>query len=181
MRRIFSLPLCGFLLSSIGWGANIGFGIKGGLVSPEDYDATFTLGGLVDFVVTPQFSIDAGIDFWPSSYEEYNIESDVTDIALYGTAKYVLPLQGAPIKIFLGGGLGIHIFSWETTVDYGYGYSESEEGSDTEIGFHFSGGIEKPISPTMSLFGELKFALVDPCDQLYITGGLIFALPTATQ
>jgi len=143
--------------------ANMNLGFEVGLVNPEGGNMTVVLGGFRGYKFNPQFVVETGLDFW-------KVER-LSDICIGGTGKYILPLQNSPIQIFFGGGIGIHMVN--QVVSWGnYSYIHNE------IGFHFLGGIESPLSETMSIFGEFKIAIVNDMNIIYVTGGLNFAMPT---
>ena len=64
-------------------GATIGY------VSPEDLDGTFGFGVFADLgTITPTIGLDAHLDYWSESQEDFGTEVSIHDIVLGARGKY---------------------------------------------------------------------------------------------
>jgi len=155
--------------------AKIGFmGIGGrvGYVKPEDpIDGTFGVGVVADLgTIVPALGLEAAVDYWSKSYDDSFMGSDAewtyNDIIISATAKYMIPTQGS-VMPYVGGGLAVHMFSWEWTCSYSYnGYfdelvEETCDDSKTEFGFHAVGGIKTALSPNLHGGIEGRYAITE--------------------
>ena len=149
-----------------------GIGARVGFAMPEDpIDNTIGFGVVAKLgTFTPDIAFDAFIDFWSKGYDVGTAEWKYTEIALGAMAKYFFP-AGGDIKPYAGGGLALHYgkISWD---DPFFGdFSDS----DTDIGIHLAGGVEKAFSPKMTGFAEAKYA-IGGADYFFISAGVIFAM-----
>jgi len=157
-----------------------GIGGKVGLVMPEgEADNTFGLGVVADLgTITSQLRAEASADYWGDSWGIEPYEYSWSAITIGATVKYDFPL-GGNITPFAGGGLGFTISrsKWDSPVISAYGLSTggSTSSSDSDIGFHFLGGIDMPIGSNMKFTAEAKYAM-DGADVLWLTGAILVAL-----
>lgn len=186
-----TLIILSFLLMVVGTGntSEIGFkgiGIKAGYVFPEEpIESTLSFGGYVDLgEIIPNLRLEGGIEYWSSDYKEkmFGIpyEWKWSDLTFLGRVKYIFPIEGFAGKLYAGGGLGLHRFSYEWEYEYWDWWEDriirgSESDSKSEIQLHGVGGVEFPISPTLRAFGEVKLVMGD-VDYSGIFGGITFPL-----
>ena len=171
---IFSVGIS-FAQSDIGLKS---IGGKLGFVMPEDpIDNTFGLGVVADLgTITPAIALQAHVEYWGKSYDVGYYEWTFSEIIIGATAKYYFPTQGI-MKFYGGGGLDFIIgnSSGEYTGTNPYYTNTDVSDSDTDIGFHFCGGGEYPLSETMTGFAELKYT-VDGADFFSIFAGVKFKM-----
>ncbi len=92
-------------------------------------------------------------------------------IAIGATAQYYFAMDGA-LKPYAGAGIDFLIGS--TSVDSPYGSQYDVHDTSTNIGFHFCGGADYPLSESMTGFGEVKYT-IDDVDYFSIMAGVKFA------
>ena len=156
-----------------------GIGGKIGYVMPEgDLDATFTFGAVVDLgTFMPALHWDASVQYWGVSYDVGFYEWTYSDIAIKSTVRYHFT-TGGKVTPYAGGGLGIHMFSWEwdcPECQVWWGGSTSLSDSDTEFGFHGVGGFEFMLGPKWKAQAEAEYAIVD-VDQFSVVANLIYLM-----
>ena len=177
IRLLISFSVFACLLMASTAIAQIGFmGIGGrlGYVNPEgDIESTFGFGVVADLgTIVPDLRLEGSLDYWSKSYEAgfmflENAEWKYSDLMIAATAKYMIPTQGNIIP-FAGGGLALHMFSYEYKYEYidpfdPYDVSHaSRDKSETDIGFHTVGGAEMKLSPNLRGAGEFRYAIADP-------------------
>ena len=192
MRRTALLVLVSvlacLLFADMAAAADIGFmGIGGrlGYVKPEDpIDGTFNLGVVVNLgTIVPALQLEGSVDYWSKSYETSYMgwsgsEWTYSDLMIGATAKYMIPTQST-VSPFVGGGLAMHMFSWEWKYEYTDPYfghvSEKCDDSQTDIGFHAVGGVEMELSPNLRGGLEARYAIADP-DHFGIFGTITYIL-----
>jgi opacity protein-like surface antigen len=155
----------------------MGIGGKVGYVKPEDpIDGTFGLGLVLNLgTIVPAVRLEGNVDYWSKSYEASYMgfggaDWTYSDLMVGATAKYMIPTQGT-VAPYVGGGLGLHMFSWEYSYEFTYidpwgdydeTCSESCDDSETDIGFHGVGGIDMTLSPNLRGTLEGRYAIADP-------------------
>jgi opacity protein-like surface antigen len=163
--------------------ADIGFkGVGGRLsfVSPEDVDAAIGFGAIADLgTITPDIGLQATIDFWSKSEEEFDVESSFRDIVLGARATYNFSVDNPDFTPFVAGGLAIHLFHVEVDapearvagiVVGGGSYDDSE----TKIGIDLAGGTRYAVSENADIIGEAMYRIVSDVSQFVISAGVIF-------
>jgi len=176
-----------FLLLASAASAGIGFmGIGGrvGYIKPEDpIDGTFGIGVVANLgTIIPALQLEGSVDYWSKTYDYgymgFDAEWTWSDIMIAATAKYMIPTQGN-IMPYVGGGLALHMFSWEWTCDYDDMYGdmldESCDDSETDIGFHAVGGVNTKLSSNLMGGVEARYAIADP-DHFGIFGVITYML-----
>lgn len=168
--------------------AGIGFmGIGGrvGYVKPEDpIDGTFGVGVMANLgTIIPALRLEGSVDYWSKTYD-WGIMGETaewtwSDLMIGATAKYMIPTQGT-VAPFVGGGLALHMFKWESTCDYydyllGENVSETCDDTSNDIGFHAVGGVEMELSPNLKGGIEGRYAIADP-DHFGIFGTITYML-----
>ncbi|MBN1348336.1 porin family protein [candidate division KSB1 bacterium] len=159
-----------------------GVGAKVGYVDPEDIDATFGFGAVADLgKIKPNLGLEAELGYWSKSYDMFGLDASLSAISIAASAKYLFAMQGSNIQPYAGGGLGFHIFKAKaeymtyhpTTFEQ---VKEEESDSETKIGFHINGGAMMELSPQMTGFAELRYALISDVNTLSLMAGVIYSL-----
>src|SRR5262245_30987389 len=182
MKRIVLLfmILGGVLLSTQASAqSDMGFkrlGATVGYISPEDLDGTLGLGVFADLgTITPVIGLEARLDYWSWSEEEFGTEVSINDISLGVRGKYLFSIKDSSIRPYLGAGLSMHFLNAEVTFDDGNGGTMSADDSQTELGLDLGGGMATAVSPKVDLIGELWYGISD-IDQLALRMGMSMKL-----
>jgi len=136
--------------------AQMSFGVRAGMAKVKGLDdMVLTFGGMFGYNVMPKVTVGAEVDYWS--------KSGFSDIAPALVAKYML--VEAPVKVSLGAGLGMHMFS--------NGTSESK--------FAAHGILEAgyPINPNLSVIAQFKYAYIFETGSPYViygTLGVVYSL-----
>ena len=182
MKRIvfIFMILGGVLLSTQATAqSDIGFkrlGASVGYISPEDLDGTLGLGIFADLgTISPVIGLEARLDYWSWSEEEFGTEVSIDDISIGARAKYLFTIQDSSIRPYIGAGLSMHFLNAEVTFDDGNGGTMTVDDSQTELGLDLGGGMATAISPKVDLIGELWYGISD-IDQLALRMGFAMKL-----
>lgn len=159
-----------------------GAGVEVGLVNPEDIDATFGFGALVDLgTIVPRLQLEAHLDYWSKSQDEYGVEFSVRDIAVGAKAKYLFDVPTTKIQPFAGGGLGLHFVNAEMTIPEQnimgiiVPGSSASDGS-TKLGLDLGGGFYAPMTPNMNFVTEMWAGIVSDVNQFALKVGVLYNL-----
>ncbi|UCG52377.1 MAG: outer membrane beta-barrel protein [Candidatus Latescibacterota bacterium] len=177
--------LCFLVVSNAAAQSDLGLkgaGLEVGFVDPQDVDATLGFGVFVDLgTIVPRVKLDAHLDYWSKSEEQYGIEASVRDIAVGAKAKYLFEVPTNRIRPFAGGGVSIHFVSAEVTIpDQNImgvivpGTSVSD--SSTKLGLDLGGGFYAPLTPKVSFVTEMWVGIVSDVNQLSLKIGLLYNL-----
>ena len=147
-------------------GATIGY------VSPEDLDGTFGFGVFADLgTITPTIGLDAHLDYWSESQEDFGTEVSIHDIVLGARGKYLFQLKNSSIRPFAGTGLSMHFLNAKVTFsDPNFGTME-ESDSSTKLGLDLGGGLATSISEQVDFHAETWYVISD-IDQFSLRMGL---------
>lgn len=146
-----------------------GIGVRIGLADPEDASSALMFGGHVDageFV--KNVHVIPSIEYWNVGNDVGAYNSDFSDLAFRLGVNLDFPLQDQRMVPYLGGGLGLHRFSFDTNVP------NVPSSSDTKLGLDLQGGVRNQFTPNLSLFGELGYSFVSDANQLRLLGGLTY-------
>jgi opacity protein-like surface antigen len=177
--------LAALVPSSAAAQSRIGFrgaGLSLGVVEPENIDAAFGFGALLDLgAVARDVRLEAHVDYWWRSEDAFGAETSVRDLALGARSKYVFPIANPRLRPFAGAGLGIHFVEVEaTTPELNVGGlvfpATTVQDSDTKIGLDLGGGIAYSVSPRASLLSELWYSFVSDVDHLSLRFGVLWKL-----
>lgn len=161
-------------------GSDFGFKAIGGAlgyVSPEDIDGAFSIGAFADLgMITPDIGLEARLDWWSHSEEEFGTEVSFQDIILGARGKYYFPVEGANWMPFAGAGLAMHFLSAEITTAIPGFPTISEDLSETKLGFDLGGGIKVPMSPRADFLGETWYSIVSDVSQFSLRLGMSYKL-----
>ena len=180
-RIVFSfMILGGVLLSTQAYAqSDMGFkrlGATVGYVSPEDLDGTLGLGIFADLgTITPVFGLEARLDYWSWSEEEFGAEVSIDDISIGARGKYLFTIKDSSIRPYLGAGLSMHFLNAEVSFDDGNGGTITADDSQTELGLDLGGGMNTAISPKVDLVGEVWYGISE-IDQFALRMGLAMKL-----
>lgn len=146
-----------------------GLGVRIGLTDPEGgssalmYGVHLDAGELVNHV-----HLVPSVEYWNVGNDVAQYNSDLSDLAFRLGVNFDFPLQDQRMVPYLGGGIGLHRFSFDTNVP---GVDSS---SDTKFGIDIQGGARNQFTPNLSLFGELGYSFVSDANQLRLLGGLTY-------
>ena len=153
---------------------DVGLGIRGigariGVVDPEDASTTLSLGGHLDAgTIVRNVHLVPYIEYWSTGADAGAYNVNYKDWTLGTDVNVDFPLQGQRMTPYLGGGLGLHLLSYDTTVP-------GDVSSDhSKLGLNIQGGIRNQMWPNLSLFGEVKYAFVSDSNQLKLMGGFTY-------
>lgn len=153
-----------------GWDGYRGFGAKFGLVDPDHWDSTWTIGAYGEFGVAENVTINVGIDYWKTDEENHRwVDAELRDIAVGGFGRFIIPTSGS-MHPFIGGGLALHMldFDWGNVHD-----------DDSEIGFDIGGGVIFGNVRDLGYIAELRMREVDDdwdADHMSVTFGVLRAM-----
>lgn len=187
-KAIIALALFGFctLPAQSAWAkSNIGLMRLGGdigMVDPEATGSTIGFGAVADLgTISPRVRLTSQLGFWSKSENAFGTEASFRDISLGARATYQFPVSSKTFQPYLGGGLGLHFYHSEVTVDdidLGGGFivpGFTVDDSATKLGFDLGGGASTPLSERTNLFGEFWYTAAD-IDQVSLKVGLSFQL-----
>jgi hypothetical protein len=138
-----------------------GVGVRLGYVDPESsWDGTVEFGAdmqLGEWI--PQLKWDASISYWKSTlswgYLSSNYDWSLSDIAIRTGVNYEL-LKG-PWVPYVGGGLGLHMYSF----DYSNAPNYPGTHSDSKLGLYLDGGVTHNFNAQWSGQAQLQFDFAD--------------------
>jgi hypothetical protein len=147
MKRALITTLLLFVLSSFSFGQDLGLkSITGqaGIVSPSTpWDLGFTIGAEADFgEIAEGFTLHPSISYWSSSYSytglSSNLEPSLSNFQLAGNVHYQIEnIKG----LYVGGGLGLNFFTYESPVFGGLGnFSSTDFGVSILSGYQLALG-----------------------------------------
>ncbi len=113
MQKAFVVVFLIFLSTAVMAQSAIGFRAVGGklaVVDPENIEAVVGFGAFADLgTIAPNIALEATVDYWSKSESSaFGAEASVSDLAVGGLVKYLFMEEEAPLRPFVGGGLGIH-------------------------------------------------------------------------
>lgn len=177
-----TLAICVLTLIQTTGFAQTNIGLKSvgghiGIVSPEHYDTSVELGGVVGLgTLMPNLQLEGNLDFWRKSQSSGDITAAFTDISFGGTVNYFVDINNPNLRPFGSAGLAFHILHssvdapTQTFNGITVGGGSSSD-SKTRLGLNIGGGVAYRVSPTLDLIGKLKYHLVSDINQLTITVG----------
>lgn len=146
-----------------------GLGARIGFVDPEGASSTLELGVHVDAgQIVRGVRLMPVIEYWSLGQEVGPYNSDISDLSFGLDVNVDFPLQDSRIVPYVGGGLGLHFISFDSTVP------NVPDDSDNKLGLNIQGGIRNDIMPNLSLFGEARYNFVSDANQLKVLGGFTY-------
>jgi hypothetical protein len=146
---IFALPAAA--QSSVSFGPQIGF------FKAQDAEGVRGMGGLaLRLKVSDGFGIEGAINYRKERYFDGYVDVNTWPVMVTGLFYLVPVVYGA-----VGAGW------YNTSIDYnippGYLGAGSTYATDTaqEFGWHFGGGVELPMTPSVIFIGDLKYVFLD--------------------
>jgi hypothetical protein len=183
MAIVLALAFCALTSQSAMAQSDLGFkgiGAAVGVVSPEDLDATFGIGMIVDHgTIIPELGLETRLDYWSKSEDTMGSEVSVRDITLGTRGKYFFELTNSSIRPFAGAGLGLHFLNAEVTVTPPPGFpgpTTVVEDSSTKLGLDLGGGIAAPVGPRTNLLAEMWYGIVSDFSQFSLRVGMSYKL-----
>ena len=179
MNRIVLCMLCALLCITFAYDAHaeadIGFKGVGGrlsLVFPEEVGNAFGFGGVVDLgTFAPNVGFGATLDLWFGSESSV----DYSDIVIAANSTYQFQVKNPKVKPYAGGGLALHIFSWDAPAVPPF---PAVSDSDWKIGIDLIGGVRFATSEKLDIVGEAMFRIVSDVSQFVLSGGVIYKFDT---
>ncbi|MBN2370285.1 MAG: outer membrane beta-barrel protein [Vicinamibacteria bacterium] len=153
MRRVTAATLTFFglfcVLGAVNAGAEGGLGLGAGIVKFQDCEGCVTPLWLT---ANLRVKVNRNFAFEPEAGWYRHKEGDASTNAFNfgGSALIIVPSE--QVDLFGGGGAGAHMFR----LSYG-GSSETT----TKFGFHFLGGVDLKVADSMSLFGAIRYEIID--------------------
>lgn len=146
-----------------------GLGVRVGLADPEDASSALMYGLHVDAgELVNNVHLIPSVEYWNVGNNVGPYNSDFSDVAFRLGVNFDFPLQDQRMVPYLGGGVGLHRFSFDTDVP------DVDNVTDTKFGFDVQGGARNQFTPNLSLFGELGYSFVSDANTLRILGGLTY-------
>ena len=175
LKVSFVLLLCVVTVQNAYAEADIGFKGAGGRLSfvfPDNVDATFGFGGLVDLgTFAPNVGFGASLDMWFGSEDPV----DYRDIIIGANSRYWFEVKNPKIKPYAGGGLALHFFKASSDPQTISGITiPGFDESDTKIGLDLFGGANFEVSPKVDIIADAMFRIVSDVNQFVISGGIIY-------
>lgn len=153
--------------------SDIGFkGIAGrlGYVDLDNWDGTFNIGVAADLGTWMEnLKWDASIEYWSSTESIGSADFTISNVALRSGVLY--EFMQDKFRPRAGGGLGIHMLSWEAPGFYG-----TVDEDDTKFGFYLQGGVETDLSDKLVGSADLRLDMVDDADQTHIMFTITYLL-----
>jgi len=154
-------------------------GLKVGYVDPEGaLDGTVEFGAQAEFgEFVKQLHWDGSISYWSTgrdvSYGNHNYNWNLSDLIFRTGVGYDF-LRG-PWEPFVGGGLGLHFYSWDYSGSPNY-----SNANDTKLGLYIDGGIEHEFNARWTGEMQLQFDFADT-DQTALMFHLLYNLSATSN
>lgn len=146
-----------------------GLGARLGFVDPEGASSTLELGVHVDAgQIVKGVRLQPVVEYWSLGQSIGPYDSDFSDLSFGADVNVDFPLQDSRIVPYVGGGLGLHFLSYDSTVP------GVPDNSKNKLGLNIQGGIRNDIMPNLSLFGEARYNFVSDANQLKVLGGFTY-------
>lgn len=153
-------------------------GVAVGLVSPENVDATFSIGAFADWgTIAPRIGLESRLDYWTHSENSFGIDASIHDVTLGARGKYFFEVANPKIRPFAGAGLGLHFIGAEVAIPPQGGFPAMKASdSQTKLGLDLGGGFATAISPRADFLGEVWYGVVPDVSQFSLRAGLSYKL-----
>jgi len=146
-----------------------------GVAVPFDGGSSFLIGFVARVDILPWLTIEGSVDYHRDDYQGGDVQ--VTEIPIQLSALYRFQVDW-PIKPYALAGFGLYY----TDVHFSGALSDLNDRHDLHVGFHFGGGIDYPVSPTIVLDADVRFVFVEGAAQgngfsyFQFTVGIMFRL-----
>ena len=153
--------------------SDVGLGVKGigarlGYVDPEDASGTAAFGVHVDAgTIVRNVHVTPYFEYWSAGASVGTSSVDFSDLTIATDVNLDFPMHGSRMTPYLGGGLGLHFLSFDSTPG-------PSPGNETKFGFNIQGGVRNQVMPNISIFGEARYAFVTDANQLKLMGGFTY-------
>ena len=158
--------------------SDIGFkGIGGrlGYVDLDGWEGTFNMGVVADLGTWMEnLKWDASIEYWSSTESAFGFDMTISGLAFRSGVLYEF-LQDK-IRPRAGGGLGMHMMSWEWASPTFTGQYSTVDDSESKFGFYLQGGVEMDLSDKLRGAADIRLDMVDDFDQTHIMFTVIYLL-----
>jgi len=131
-------------------------------------DMGFGLSGFFNYYFTPQVLLNAQIGY--ISWGTDNKDLSISNVPILAGVFYEFKSDG--FTPFIGGELGLNMFSASYEDSFGNSYDDS----DTKFGLGLIGGIIIPISKGVDFRGMAKINIIEDANTFELNGGVRFAL-----
>lgn len=139
-------------------------GLGAGLVKPENIDATAWITANVRVALQRNVYLEPEVGYWRKTFDNGR---RFRDFSAGANLYYMFPSQG--IDYYAGAGLGVD--SFRNTSPLGI-----QSGTDNELSVHLIAGAEGRVSSGVTLFGSLRYDIVQDLNLFKVYGGLRFGL-----
>ena len=159
MRRMGIVTLALFALVAVPAAADTAWGPRAGITFDPDQ-------------IHVGLHVDAG-ELFPDGFFVPNVEigfgDDITTIAINPELIYrFLKRTRSDWGFYIGAGLGINHYSWDTPEGF------NGDDSDTELGMNILGGMSRKLGSGNEFLVELKLGVTDEMPDAKVTAGLTF-------
>ncbi len=159
MKRIFVCVAVASLFAASAASADTAWGLRGGMTFDPDQ-------------VHVGAHLEAG-ELFTQGYFVPNVEigfgDDITTIAINPELIYrFLKRTRSDWGFYIGAGLGINHYSWDTPEGF------NGDDSDTELGMNILGGMSRKLGSGNEFLVELKLGVTDEMPDAKVTAGLTF-------
>jgi hypothetical protein len=157
MRRVTAATLAFFgwlcVLGAATAGAEGGVGLGAGIVKFQDCDdcvMPLWLTANLRINVNRNFALEPEAGWYRHTEDYLGTEFTTNAFDFGGNALILIPTE--QVEFWGGGGAGAHMFRVS---------GAGEASTETKFGFHFLGGVDLKVSDAMSLFGAIRYELID--------------------
>ena len=162
--------------------ANVSAHIGGAEGFSDIYGTAVMFGGSFGRVISPNLKIESGVSYLSKSGNPYTAsfgDADITDASAHTSslevdvgAYFMVPTE--KVTFYAGGGLTHIGFGEELSLSGTIGgqhFNEDISVSEGGWGFMLAGGVEMPVSPTVSVFGQVSYKSAKILDGQVQVGG----------
>jgi opacity protein-like surface antigen len=134
-----------------------GFGVGAGIVSRVNCDGCKTplwLTANLRVKLNRNFALEPEAGWYREKEDILGVDITQNAFNFGGSALVLIPSE--QVEIFAGGGAGAHMFRLSGAGD---------STTDTKLGIHFLGGLDLKVSDSMSLFGAIRYEMINVSDE----------------
>jgi len=181
MSLFLALLLCVLAAPAAMAQSNLGLknlGVAVGFVSPENINGTFSIGAFADLgTITPRIGLEARLDTWSHSENDFGVEASIRDVTLGARGKYFFEVANPKIRPFAGAGLALHFIGEKVAIPAQGGFpAMTASDSQTKLGLDLGGGFATSINPRADFLGEVWYGAVSDVSQFSLRAGVSYKL-----